>query len=219
MDRLFDANFRQRVITAVIAAPIALVLIILSWQTTALLIGIMVALAAYEYIQLVRTQPSSLTINIMFGILYLGVPLIAAVWLRRYSPDGLLYFLLVLITNWTVDSAALIGGKLYGKRPFAPVISPKKTWEGVFTGIVTGVIGVIVIAVLLGLPVDAVIILFALIIPIATVYGDLLESKLKRRFGVKDSGNLFPGHGGVLDRIDSPIFTLPIAALVVALVG
>lgn len=219
MDRLFDANFRQRIVTAIIAAPIALALIILSWQTTALLIGVMLVLAAYEYIQLVRTQPSSLTVNIIFGILYLGLPLVAAIWLRRYSPDGLLYFLLVLITNWTVDSAALIGGKLYGKRPFAPVISPKKTWEGVFTGIVAGVIGVIIIAALLGLPIDAVVILFALIIPIATVYGDLLESKLKRRFGVKDSGTLFPGHGGVLDRIDSPIFTLPIAALVVALVG
>ena len=219
MDRLFDANFRQRVVTAVIAAPIALFLIILSWQTTALLIGVMLILATYEYIQLVRTQPSSLTINILFGILYLGLPLIAAIWLRRYSPDGLSYLLLALVTNWIVDSAALIGGKLYGKRPFVPVISPKKTWEGVFTGVVAGVIGIIIIAVLLGLPIDAIIILFALIIPIATILGDLLESKMKRRFGVKDSGNLFPGHGGVLDRIDSPIFTLPIAALVVALVG
>lgn len=219
MNRLFDANFRQRVVTALVAAPIALALIIVSWQTTALLIGIMLLLAAYEYVQLVRTQPSSAINDSVFGILYLGVPLIAAIWLRQYSPDGLSYFLVALVTNWIVDSGALIGGKLYGKRPFAPVISPKKTWEGVFTGVTAGVIGVIVLAMALGLEIDRVIILFALVIPIGTIYGDLLESKMKRRFDVKDSGNLFPGHGGVLDRIDSPIFTLPIAALVVALVG
>jgi phosphatidate cytidylyltransferase len=219
MNRLFDANFRQRIITAIIAAPIALALIVFSWQTTALLIGVLLLLATYEYVQLVRTKPSSILVNSVFGILYLGIPLIAAIWLRRYSPDGLLYFLVALVTNWIVDSSALIGGKLYGKRPFAPVVSPKKTWEGVFTGVVAGVIGVIVLAFVFGLDLDAIIILFALIIPIATIYGDLLESKLKRHFGVKDSGNLFPGHGGVLDRIDSPIFTLPIAALIVALIG
>lgn len=219
MQNFFDQNLRQRVLTALIAGPIALALILYSWQTTAVLVAILLLLGAYEYIHITQAAPSSILVDIIFGILYLGIPLVAIIWLRRYEPDGLKYLVLALLTNWLVDSTALFGGKLYGKRKFAPVISPKKTWEGVYTGVAAGTVGVFVFALLLDLPIDIITVLFALILPVATIEGDLLESRLKRRFGVKDSGKLFPGHGGVLDRIDSPIFTIPIAALIVMLLG
>lgn len=217
LGRVFDQNFRTRVLTAIVAAPIALGLIIYSWQTTAVLLIILLALATYEYIKLVQSGPSNLLNDVIFGTTYLLIPLIGVIWLRRWEPDGLAFFILVLVTIWVTDSAALIGGKLYGKRKFAPVVSPKKTWEGVYTGALSGVVACLVFALILGLGLTTATILLALVIPPASIYGDLIESKLKRRFGVKDSGNLFPGHGGVLDRIDSPLLCLPIAAVIVAL--
>lgn len=219
MNRLFDQNFRQRTLTAIIAAPIALAIIIFSWQTTALLLLILLVLGAYEYWHITRQKPSSLRNDILFGVSYLVFPLLLAIWLRRHEPNGLEYFLLVLVTNWTTDSAALIGGKLYGKRKFAPIISPKKTWEGVYTGVAVGFLVVLLFAWAIGIGINLVVILLAILLPVASIEGDLLESRMKRRFGVKDSGNLFPGHGGVLDRIDSPLFCLPIAAILVAVLA
>lgn len=219
LERLIDENFRTRVLTALIAGPLALGLIILSWQTTALLLSLLLVLAAYEYAHIVQRQLSRPLNNWLFGLAYLLVPLIAGLWLRRYEPHGLDYLLLVLVTIWVTDSCALIGGKLWGQRPFAPRTSPNKTWEGVAAGLVGGLAGALLTGLILGLTLNLTVLVLAVLIPPASVTGDLLESRLKRRFGVKDSGDFFPGHGGVLDRIDSPLFCLPIAALIVFLLG
>jgi phosphatidate cytidylyltransferase len=176
---------RQRVLTAIIAAPLALAMILLDWWTTALLIVLLLVLAAYEYIRLVRREPSSLWVNVGFGVVYLGAPLVAALWLRAHE-DGVKWFLLVLAANWSTDTAALMVGKTIGKTPFAPRISPKKTWEGVIAGWITGFVATILFALLLDMAVDTAIVLLALLLPIAAILGDLLESKLKRRFHVKD---------------------------------
>jgi phosphatidate cytidylyltransferase len=213
---LFDPNMRLRILTAVIAAPIALGLILLSWATTALLIVLMLAGATYEYIQLVKHEPSSTRNNILFGVVYLGAPLVAALWLRA-APDGIRWFILALLVTWVTDSMAYFVGKSIGSHKFAPRISPKKTWEGVIGGVVGGFIATLLLALLFDLKIGIAVILLAFLLPIVSVAGDLLESKLKRRFNVKDSGTLFPGHGGILDRIDSIIASLSVTAIVVAL--
>lgn len=128
--------------------------------------------------------------------------------------------LAVLGLVWIADTGAYLAGSAFGKRKLAPKISPGKTWEGVagggvasliyaiicaifFPGLGGGVVGMMWVPFLLGA-----LLLFAL-----SVVGDLFESALKRAAGVKDSGKLLPGHGGVLDRIDSATATLPVAAL------
>jgi len=210
------SNLTLRILTGVIGGPIVIALIMLSWWTTALLIVVALALATIEYSQLVQHEPSSTRNDILFGLFYLGTPLVAALWLRGQD-NGEKWFLIMLIANWVTDSAAYFTGRFIGKTPFAPTISPKKTWEGVIGGLVFGFILTLVGAAILGLDIGAAAVAIGIFVPIATVLGDLLESKLKRHFNVKDSGKLLPGHGGILDRIDGTLMALPAAAIVVAL--
>ena len=213
---LLHSNVTLRILTGVICGPIVIALIVLSWWTTAILIVAALVLATLEYIQLVQHEPSSTRNDILFGLCYLGTPLIAALWLRGQD-DGEKWFLVMLIANWVTDSAAYFTGRFVGKTPFVPTISPKKTWEGVIGGLVGGCILTIIAASIVGLDIGVAVIFIGIFVPIATVLGDLLESKLKRHFNVKDSGHILPGHGGILDRIDGTLMALPTAAIIVAL--
>ncbi|MCA9902759.1 MAG: phosphatidate cytidylyltransferase [Anaerolineae bacterium] len=138
---------------------------------------------------------------------YIGLPTALLVLIRN-APEGLLWLLLVLVLTWGTDIFAYFGGRLWGKTKLAPRISPKKTVEGALAGYLGGAgLG----ALLLGLngQLEIATALIVLLGPVAAILGDLVESALKRAFNVKDSHlsqlNLFPGHGGVLDRTDSLI--------------
>lgn len=122
------------------------------------------------------------------------------------------WLLLAIGATWAADVGAYAIGSVAGRRKIAPRISPGKTWEGTFGGFGAAALAVLGIGALLGLgrPEAAV---AALTIGPAAFAGDLLESLLKRRAGVKDSGALFPGHGGMLDRIDSLVVVAPLVAL------
>jgi phosphatidate cytidylyltransferase len=148
----------------------------------------------------------------------------AIVTLFKHSP---LYLLSVMALVWIADIFAYFSGKAFGKRKLAPSISPGKSWEGAIGGGIA-VLVLSVLTVVSGLswladtfPVrlqakfgwPATLVLLALIVA-ASIVGDLYESMLKRRAGVKDSSNLLPGHGGVLDRIDALVPVLPLAALI-----
>ena len=127
--------------------------------------------------------------------------------------------LMIIISIWINDTMAYIVGSLIGKRPLSK-ISPKKTWEGTIGGMVLSVvvIGLIAFFVLNSGSITIYIMLLAAIASVAGTFGDLLESKLKRIAGVKDSGNIMPGHGGFLDRFDSLLFAIPAVWLYVFLV-
>ncbi len=155
-----------------------------------------------------------------FGVLYLGAPALALWWLRLSTPGhgddaGRAWTFLMLVIAWSADSAAfLIGSALKGPKLW-PRFSPNKTWSGFWGGLVVGVVVAVVAAEFLrplGGPSVALAAATGLVGALATMGGDLLESMLKRRFGVKDSGDLIPGHGGLLDRVDGLLF----AALAVA---
>ena len=129
--------------------------------------------------------------------------------------DGPAWLLLVLMTVWATDTGAYFAGRRFGKRKLAPRISPNKTLEGLLGGVVAGVLVATLGAWLIGagdaaLPLVA---LVALLTVLFSIVGDLLESLLKRHVGAKDSGNLIPGHGGIMDRIDSQLAALPVFAL------
>lgn len=121
--------------------------------------------------------------------------------------------------TWAADTGAYFAGRAFGKHKMSPVLSPKKTWEGLIGGAITTFLAAWGIAVLLGLPLNLLgIIGLGLIGVVGGTFGDLAESLLKRQAGVKDSGNLIPGHGGLLDRIDSLLFTAPLVYYFVKIV-
>ncbi len=142
-----------------------------------------------------------------FGALYTFLPWRFAVDLRSVSVH-LLFFALAL--NWVGDTAAYYVGRHFGKHRLAPVVSPKKTWEGAAASVIASVLlGVLYLGKFQATLPWWQVTLMAIVGNIAGQFGDLAESAIKRGAGVKDSGAILPGHGGVLDRVDSSLFALP----------
>ena len=150
---------------------------------------------------------------------YVGLSLAMMVRVRSHS-NGALFLLCLMLLVWCGDIAAYYVGRAIGKHKLAPRISPGKTWEGA----VASVIGAVIVGMLLFhsvIPIAApsaiaplwFVALFAICVNAAAQVGDLVESALKRGAGMKDSGTLLPGHGGVLDRIDALLFALPVGLL------
>lgn len=212
-----QSNLSLRLTTAAIGIPLVLMLTVVSLWTTAALVLLVFGLAMLEFHYVVRHKPPSWRIY-GWGLFYLGTPLIMALWLRA-TEDGAFWFVAVLFVNWMTDTGAYVAGRLFGHTLLAPRISPNKTWEGVMGGLVGGLLTAIAWADVAHPPVTATIWLLGLSIPIATVLGDLIESKFKRYYGVKDSGFLLPGHGGILDRIDGTLLSIVVATLIVWLLA
>ena len=135
------------------------------------------------------------------GALYIALPVGALIWLRGADQNGLFMILWLFCVVWSADSGAYFFGRAIGGPKFAPKISPKKTWAGFLGGILTAAILAGGFAHLLdGNMLRSAV--FGLVVAVISQLGDLLESALKRHFDVKDSSNLIPGHGGLLDRVD-----------------
>ncbi len=188
-----------------------------SWLTHVLTGGVLLTLV----IALFDSNPKpatrwSLTVA---SALYLG-------WLMHYFialrnlPNGLAWVLVALLTTWTIDSGAYFVGLSLGKHKLWPRLSPKKTWEGVIGGFVAGIIGAIILARILlphlswtqGL-------WLGVTASFVDPFGDLSVSMFKREAGAKDSSKLIPGHGGMLDRLDSLLFVVPIVFYYASLWG
>lgn len=160
---------------------------------------------------------------------YLAIPLAAAITLRgsggeieaRWlsdladrlalgwdaAPRGLAWLLFVIVVTWLSDTGAYLVGRRFGRRLLSPSVSPKKTVEGLFGGYLFAIVGAVAANAAFGLEIPWwAVILGTIVIATIGVIGDLSESLLKRQAGVKDSGNLIPGHGGILDRIDALLF-------------
>ncbi|MCX8477560.1 MAG: phosphatidate cytidylyltransferase [Sphingomonas sp.] len=146
------------------------------------------------------------------GVLYVGLPVLALLTLRMEEPHGLLYTFWAMALVWACDSGAYFAGRAIGGPKLAPQISPNKTWAGFIGGVAAaGIFAALLVW--LGLPVP-----LAIATPVLAMLaqlGDLYESHLKREAGVKDSGNLLPGHGGIMDRLDGLVAVAPVAALLV----
>jgi phosphatidate cytidylyltransferase len=164
------------------------------------------------------------TVMTLAGILYVGFPAGFLVSLRALpgENEGVLWVLLILFVTWGTDSLAYVGGRLWGKTPLAPTLSPKKTREGAVVGVVGGVIPALILLALTH-NLSTATLVFIVIGPFIAILGDLFESALKRFFGIKDSHvpglDILPGHGGILDRIDALLFVTALAYLVYLLFG
>lgn len=178
--------------------------------TPALLFLFLVGVA-YEFTQLPNLSPKLRVL----GLLYTFASALATGWLWGVGSGRAILAVFVLI--WLSDSMAYVGGRLFGRTPMAPVLSPKKTWEGLGTGILftVGASWVLVHEVLGNSPKLALVLGF--VVAAAAPLGDLIGSYFKRVSGVKDSGVFLPGHGGFIDRLDS--YLLSSIALVLFLIA
>lgn len=184
-------------------------------------------------IELYRKQekPFDSLAHTFFSVLYTAIPFsmfpFAAFFRSGLSPllpyEGILFspgiiigFFLLL---WANDTGAYLAGISFGKHKLMERISPKKTWEGLFGGILLAALAAWLLSGWLGVVDKWQWVIIAVIISIAGTYGDLTESMLKRSLGVKDSGTIMPGHGGFLDRFDSAIISFPLVYLFISLFG
>ena len=149
------------------------------------------------------------TTVLVFGVLYIGLTMGHLLWMRAL-PDGVFLIFFVALVTWAGDTGAYYAGIAFGQTKLAPVISPNKTLEGLIGGCLLAVAAAVA-ARYSFLPVftAAEAVCLGILLTLAGLAGDLSESMLKRSAGVKDSGALIPGHGGVLDRLDSLLFTAP----------
>ncbi len=183
------------------AAEFIYVLALLFWA---------IAVPAWLYFKWIVSQPLTLALT---GWIVLVPAWLAIVALQKSA--GLL--IIVLLTVWIADIAAYFSGRRFGRRKLAPQISPGKTWEGVFGAVAAVLIFGFIASFVLKSPANLydriVTMIFVFALTVLGIVGDLFESWMKRGAGAKDSGSLLPGHGGVLDRIDSLTAALPFAAL------
>ncbi|MGD9299214.1 MAG: phosphatidate cytidylyltransferase [Thiohalocapsa sp.] len=203
------------------AAALAAVLLVL-WITAA---GITLLLPAVLWwlglaLALSRLQPRPAPAGVdrvllPFGLLVLAAPWLALVRLHGDFAGGPYLVLGLMLMIAVADSAAFFVGRRFGRRKLAPRLSPGKTWAGFFGALAAAGLGLLFAGLVLGLgaAATAALTLLGVVTVAVSVVGDLFESWLKRRQGVKDSGALLPGHGGVLDRIDSMTAAAPVFAL------
>ncbi len=154
-----------------------------------------------------------------FGIPYIGASCVAMIWLRGDSQTGLLLIGFLLLSVWVNDTGAFVVGRLIGGPRLAPTISPAKTWAGFWGGIASAALVLGGLAAWVGAHAPVTAALLAGMLAVMSNGGDLFESGVKRRYGVKDSGGIIPGHGGILDRIDGLLAAAPVLALFHWLIG
>lgn len=218
-------------VTLVIVCGFFFKLSIESVMSLYLIIVCMYSLSCGINLPLVRTTETKAFLNgLLTGgmIFYISFPLFCLVSSILFIPNGWYYMVIGLFAPWGTDTFAYFTGVAFGKHKIVPHISPKKTWEGCIGGSVFCAISVMVYSLLVIYKVDniqmgvvtygIITFLLGILISVMSQLGDWFCSVIKRRTGIKDFSNLFPGHGGMLDRFDSTFFTLP-TALLLALIA
>lgn len=192
------------------------------WGNALPAIGVILGLCLLLRMTLALSQKTGDAVATMtsgiFGVLYVGLPMGLLNLVIGHNADAPAAILCTLILIWLNDTGAFCVGSLLGKHRLCERLSPKKSWEGFWGGLFFCVAFAAGYAAVCGLPIVKCA-AFGLVVCVFSTWGDLFESLLKRSAGVKDSGNLIPGHGGILDRIDSLLFVAPAAVLFYLFVG
>ena len=203
-------NTRKRVIASLILIPLAVYAIFYSKSVFFLLVIALTILMTAEWLDLTKNAIDQKKWRAI-GFFYILIPIFCVVKLRFISSDILLWMFAVI---WATDIFAFFAGKTLGGAKLAPNISPNKTWSG----LVGGVLASMIIGFLSAFMFKGGIFFFIFMSAFLALIeqgSDLLESKFKRIFGVKDSGNIIPGHGGILDRLDGMMITAPAVLFIV----
>ena len=201
-------NLAVRSLTALVLAPLVIAAEWYGGLYFDLLIAVLMILSVHEWFQMCREEQGtpprwSRRIIRFAGVVYILGACFSLSWLRSSHPDGDMFVLMVFLAVWAADTGAYFAGSLIGGPKLAPAISPKKTWSGLYGGtLAAGGVGAAMahfggaqenIELITGL---------GIMLGLFAAAGDMLESYVKRRFGIKDSGTVIPGHGGILDRVD-----------------
>jgi len=197
-----------RTLTGILMIAATLLAAVQGGYIFALLVAAVATLMFYEWTRIVKGWGA---VWYAGGFLYALLPALGLLWIRERDEHGLYLLIWAFIVTWATDIGAYFAGRSFGKRKLAPTISPNKTVEGLTGGVVAAAVFGGAWAICMGLGVA----LLALgpVLAVAAQAGDLFESGMKRRAGVKDSGAWLPGHGGVLDRLDGLV---PVAVLTAA---
>jgi len=153
------------------------------------------------------------------GIVYAGAVLVAPAALRRDGEFGFVAIIVLFAVVWATDICGYFGGRVIGGPKLWARVSPKKTWAGAISGAAGAIVAGCVVAVAAGLPSLVAVAVLAFVLSAVSQAGDLFESAVKRRFGIKDAGQLIPGHGGVMDRLDGFLAAAVAAAIIGVLKG
>ncbi|WP_317897243.1 phosphatidate cytidylyltransferase [Aurantibacillus circumpalustris] len=171
-----------------------------------------------------RTKPIQNSVYTIAGILYAVLPfaLLHSIVSLDYLASKIVIFqpqllLGIILLIWSNDTFAYLGGSLFGKHKMIERISPGKTWEGTIFGVLMTIASSYIVGELILQDRTSPWLLFGILVPILSTIGDLVESLLKRQAGIKDTGNIMPGHGGILDRFDSLIFVAPFVYVILKL--
>lgn len=197
-----------RTLTGAILIAAALLAAVQGGNIFAVLVAGVATLLFYEWTRLVRGWGATWYLS---GFFYALLPALALLWIRERDSHGLELLVWAFIVTWSTDIGAYFAGRAFGKRKLAPTISPNKTVEGLYGGMVAA--GVLGGAWALSTGLGVALLALAPVLAVAAQAGDLFESRMKRRAGVKDSGKWLPGHGGALDRLDGLV---PVAVLTAA---
>ena len=188
-----------------------------SYGTMAIIISMILILFVYVF-----GYPKYRAEQVMaafFGMVYVAV-MLSFIYLTRSLPDGKFLVWLIFLCSWGCDTCAYCVGMLIGKHKMAPRVSPKKSWEGFFAGIVGSMVIWGLFTLIPGLNLNLPEALgFGLVCGLMGVLGDLAESRIKRNSGFKDSGTIMPGHGGLLDRCDSLFLVAASSAILLVISG
>jgi len=161
------------------------------------------------------SSPTKSKNNMAVGIAYVGIALTSIAWLRTQDDHGLLV-IWTFFAVWAMDVGGYFAGKGIGGPKLAPKLSPKKTWAGLIGGMILAAIVSLVISITFDLGNPFLMPFAGALVAAVAQLGDLYESAVKRSLNAKDSGNLIPGHGGILDRVDGLVFAAPIVAFAMA---
>jgi phosphatidate cytidylyltransferase len=172
----------------------------------------LVWVAGFALVSALRRRSGAAMGETAFGVLYIGAPCVAFLWLRALPEQGRETIIALFIIVWSVDIAAYFAGRAFGGKLLWPAVSPQKTYTGLFAGTLAGAAAGLGCGVGFG-QAPLIWTVSGALLGLCGMGGDLLESGIKRRFGVKDASRLIPGHGGVLDRLDSMIAATSAAAL------
>ncbi|WP_220814849.1 phosphatidate cytidylyltransferase [Pseudomonas paralcaligenes] len=214
----------QRVIYAVVVAA----LLFGAWQVSALapwLLGAAVLWWLAATLLVLSYPDSSRYWGGLPGKLLIGLLILLPAWqglvLLKQWPQANALIIAVMVLVWAADIGAYFSGKAFGKRKLAPRVSPGKSWEGFYGGLATSLLITLAVGLQQGWQIGNLLLALAgaALVVAVSVIGDLTESMFKRQSGIKDSSNLLPGHGGVLDRIDSLTAAVPVFAVLLWLAG
>ena len=197
-----------RTLTGIVLIAAALLAAVNGGNILAILVAAVATLMFYEWTRLVRGWGAAWYIS---GFFYALLPALALLWIRERDAHGVALLIWSFIVTWSTDIGAYFAGRRFGRRKLAPTISPNKTVEGLCGGIAAATLLAGAFALATGL--GTTLLVLAPVLAVAAQAGDLFESGMKRRAGVKDSGAWLPGHGGVLDRLDGLV---PVAVLTAA---